>query len=114
MGSYGTNSITNSIKLQLPECVHATRIGQYPESQYDSSGRIAPVTWICNCKSRLTLEVLDRNTDEYIPVSKEERDQFLSEHVSCTAKCYKCDTTPVDSYGMWCDPCEEKEDSFFP
>jgi hypothetical protein len=112
MGSHRTNSIADFINL--PKCVHATRIGYDPESEYDLLGLIAPVTWICNCKKRLKLELWDSDADQYYPISKEERDQFLSEHVSCTAKCYKCDTTPVDSYGMWCDPCEEKEDYFYP
>jgi len=102
------------LNFKLPESVYATRIGHYPESEYDASGMLAPVTWICNCGYHFRTEVYNHTTDQYTLVPKEERDQFLSEHVSCTAKCYKCHTTPVDRYGSWCDPCEEKEDSFFP
>jgi hypothetical protein len=93
----------------LSESIHATRIGRYPESEYDSQGRLAPVTWICNCGSRFATEVLqwEDEDDYYVPVSHEAKTQFLAEHVACAAKCYKCDETPVVSYGDWCASCEE-------
>ena len=66
---------------KLPASIRAERIGHWSmgrENEYDADGRNAPITWTCNCSSRLTLEVLDQDADQYILVSKEERDQFLS------------------------------------
>jgi hypothetical protein len=104
------------LNFKLPEGIWAIRLGYYPESEYDIDGMLAPVTWICNCGYHFPTARLEWENDDryYVLVSEEERNQFLSEHVGCTAKCYKCHTTPVDRYGMWCDPCEEKEDSFLP
>jgi hypothetical protein len=97
---------------KLPASVRAERIGHWSmgrENEYDASGMLSPITWTCNCGSHLTLEVLDQDADQYILVSKEERDQFLSKHGNCTATCYKCHTAPVERYGLWCQPCEDKE-----
>jgi hypothetical protein len=104
------------LNFKLPEGIWALRFGYHPESEYDIDGRLAPVTWVCNCGYHFRTERLEWENDDsyYVLVPKEERDQFLSEHVGCIAKCHKCHTTPVDRYGMWCDPCEERGDSFFP
>jgi hypothetical protein len=93
----------------LPSSIHATRIGRYLESEYDSQGRLAPVTWICNCGYHFPTEVLEYEDDDdyYVPVSHAAKTQFLAEHVACTAKCYKCGVTPVNRYGYWCASCEE-------
>lgn len=101
-----------SFNVQLPECVHTGRFGHWSmgsESEYDANGELAPITWFCDCGARLTLEVLNHRTDQYMPVSEEDKHQFLSLHVNCTATCYKCSTTTVETYGLWCEACEDKE-----
>jgi hypothetical protein len=93
--------------LALPTCIHATRIGYWPESEYDQFGLLAPVTWRCDCGAKLTLERYDENFEFYVPISQEAKDLFLAEHAAChsTAKCFNCRTAPVDRYGDWCDTC---------
>ena len=93
--------------LKLPSCIHATRIGYYPESECDAFGELAPVTWVCNCGRQLTLERYDDETDRYIAVSQERKEEFLAQHTVCTAKCYKCGEKPVTRAGYWCQECEE-------
>ena len=98
----------------LPKSITARRIGHWSygsESEYDADGEQAPITWICNCGSRIKLEkyVWDRATDWtwYEPTPKEELDEFLAKHGNCEPRCYKCQETLVDRQGDWCQPCEE-------
>lgn len=99
-------------KVQLPDCIRAMRIphwSQWSESEYDQNGELAPITWICNCGQWLTLEEwADDEQFQYMPILESRKTQFLSEHTSCTAKCYKCNSAPVESWGLWCQPCEDK------
>ncbi len=92
--------------LALPSCIHPTRKGQ-GESEYDSLGLLAPVTWQCDCGAKLTLEVFDFDTDQYRLVSKQVKNEFLAKHTACTAVCYSCRVVPVDRYGHWCDNCSD-------
>jgi len=100
---------------QLPKCIRAQRIGHWSygsESEYDADGEQAPITWICNCGSRIKLEkyMWDRTTDWtwYEPTPKEELDKFLSEHNACPAVCYTCNA-PVERGGMRCNACEASD-----
>lgn len=101
--------------LKLPSCIHVRRIGHYsygPDSEYDVFGELAPVTWMCDCGHRLTLERYDYDEDRYIPVSQDRKDLFLAEHTNCTAKCYNCKAVPVTRQGYWCEKCEEDNHSY--
>lgn len=100
---------------QLPACIKASRIGHhsYGESEYDAMGEQAPVTWTCNCGASLTLERMDYDTEQYVPVSEHMKAHFLATHTTCTAKCYKCGTASVERHGHWCEKCTEEDDSFF-
>ena len=93
--------------LKLPECIRATRIGYYSESEYDLFGELAPVTWQCDCGKRITLERYDSNFEYYIPVPQELKDEFLAKHTACTAVCYNCHKVPVEHFGYWCDSCQD-------
>jgi len=98
------------MKLTLSSCITARRIGHWSygtESEYDANGELAPITWICNCGSMFTTEVLNRETDEYYEVPQHEKQQFLAEHQTCMAKCYKCHTNPVEKQGYWCEECDK-------
>ena len=99
-------------KVNLPECIHPRRIGHWSygsESEYDADGRQAPVTWICNCGSRITLEVYNPQTGEYTDIPKELIQKFLAEHTACVAMCYNCRVVEVDYQGYPCQECEANE-----
>jgi hypothetical protein len=97
---------------QLPKCISAQRIGHWTygsESEYDMYGERAPITWICRCGDRLTLEILDHDNMSYSPVPEAEKTQFLAEHNSCPATCCGCNTVIIDD-GYWCDECKNSPD----
>lgn len=99
--------------IELPNCVKASRIGHWSmgsESEYDAMGEQAPITWTCNCGWSLDLENYDYDKEMYFSVSEDSKAEFLAEHTSCVAKCYKCRVTPVEEKGYWCDECSDKED----
>lgn len=92
---------------QLPACVHAMRIGYNRESSYDINGELAPITWICDCGCKLTLEKwADEERLDYIPISESLKTEFLTQHTNCAATCYNCGITTVETYGLWCEACE--------
>ena len=96
--------------LKQPKCIKATRIGHHssgPESGYDAFGDMAPVTWMCACGNRMTLERYDDEQDRYIAVSQERKTTFLAEHANCAIMCYKCHEVPVERPGYWCESCED-------
>lgn len=98
------------MEVKLPECIRASRIGHWSygsESEYDADGQLAPVTWICNCDSRITLEVYNRQTGEYTDTPEEVLKDFLTKHTACVAMCYNCQAVEVDRQGYWCNECEE-------
>jgi hypothetical protein len=96
--------------VQLPTCIKATRIGHHSygsESGYDAFGEAAPVTWMCACGNRLTLEWFDDEDERYVPVSQERKASFLEQHSNCAIVCYKCHEVAVERPGYWCESCEE-------
>lgn len=99
----------------LPSCIKARRFGHWSmgsENEYDEFGEQAPITWVCNCGSRLKLETFNDDTEEYTPVSAKTKAEFLAKHTSCgDPKCYVCAVAPVGTQGAWCDECSAKEDA---
>jgi len=93
------------MEKKLPSCIKPTRVGFYPESQYDAQGMIAPVTWFCGCGSSLTLETYDYDIEGYKPVSRLVKNQFLDSHLNCIVVCSKCHDVEVKYIGQWCVDC---------
>lgn len=91
--------------------IHVTRIG-YGETEYDLMGEQAPITWICGCGSRLTLEWFDDAKEQYFPVSDDRKQVFLEKHSACTVMCWECHRVPVERVGCWCDACVERQNAF--
>jgi len=95
--------------VKLPRCIRARRIGHWSygsDTFFDANGNKAPVTWTCNCGSRITLEVYDCQTGEYTDTPKELLQAFLAEHTACVAMCYNCRKVEVERQGYWCNECE--------
>lgn len=99
------NTNTNT---KLPDCIRAERVGHWmhgSESECDANGELAPITWFCCCSERLKLENMDYDTEMYIPVSQEQKDQFLAKHSNCAVTCFNCQDVPVVRAGLWCEKC---------
>lgn len=97
-------------QLQLPKSIRAERVGHWShgsQSNCDADGELAPITWFCCCGSRLTLEVMDRDTEMYVTVPQQRREKFLADHSECNIVCFTCRIAPVRKAGMWCDECEK-------
>jgi hypothetical protein len=93
---------------KLPDCIRAERIGHWShgsQSECDAYGERAPITWFCCCGSRLTLEVIDLDTEMYVTVPQQRREKFLADHSECEIVCFTCQIAPVERAGMWCDKC---------
>ena len=65
--------------MELPKCVHAKRVG-LGESEYDSQGMLAPITWLCDCGSVQVLETYDWEEDYYVQIPQSRLDTFLAKH----------------------------------
>jgi hypothetical protein len=93
---------------KLPDCIRPERIGHGSygsQSEYDAYGERAPITWVCCCGDRLTLEILDHEEMSYSNVPEAEKAQFLAEHKDCAVTCFNCQGTPVVRAGYWCEKC---------
>jgi len=100
------------MKVTLPACIRARRIGHWSygsDTEYDENGAQAPVTWTCNCRSWITLEVYNCQTGEYTDTPKELLKEFLAKHTDCVAMCYKCGVLLGERLGDWCNDCEATE-----
>lgn len=101
LGPYPQDWSNGTVPSPLPECVSARRF-----DEYDILGNRAALNLVCACGSWMALEWIDWDLNQYFPVSEERKLTFLSEHNTCTPKCYRCRVTPVERTGYWCQSCE--------